>query len=38
VKVSTPHFWLLESVVPSSTLDVSEDGVIVFPSPLEWLH
>jgi hypothetical protein len=34
MKVSTPLSSLLESVVSSSTLDVKEDGVIGFPSPL----
>jgi hypothetical protein len=34
VKISTLHSSLLDSVVSSSTLDVKEDGVIGFPSPL----
>jgi len=34
MKVSTPHSLLLESILSSLTLDVKEDGVIGFPSPL----
>jgi hypothetical protein len=33
VKVST-HFSVVQTVVLTSTLDVKEDGVIGFPSPL----